>query len=82
VKSNKEFSKNLEERPRRFGVKIVFLSSGLPIHQRQKLYGIKLPNRERLLERTTGKLIAPEERQILGAELRFVKVKRVKRNTG
>ena len=30
MKSNKEFSKNLEERTRRFGVKIVFLSSGLP----------------------------------------------------
>jgi hypothetical protein len=78
IMDNKEFGKRLEERTRKFAVRIIRLSTNYRTLLREGLLETRSRNAGLLLGQIIEKPIAPEVKRISEIRLRFVKVKPVK----
>ena len=79
---NKDFSKELEKRTKKFAIKIIQLSSNLLIPRKVLLSEGKLQNPAPRLVQTTAKPIEQGAGQISKIKSKFVKLKPVKHNIG
>lgn len=80
---NKEFAVKLEERTRKFAVRIIRLSSKLPNSPEGRVIRNQITKSGTFLSALiTGRPIVPEAKQILKISFVFAKARPAKHNTG
>jgi hypothetical protein len=79
---NKEFSKQLENRTKKFAISVISLSASLPVSPEGKVLRNQFTKSGTSIGRITERQTVPEVKQISVIKSRFAKVSRMRQLTG